>query len=341
MPLKVFTMPAALLLLFCLACHQAQKQPAFKTSANASAKPSPAASDVTLDASLASPRGASEKETDKKGLLSRILDYADTARAVAVEEFTPPQITRQPSPHQVNTSVSAPPAPANPDWEKKIIKTADLSIEVRSFPAFTRRLHDVVRQSGGYISQEQQDQSPSSIENTVTIKIPVDRFDDLLTRLPADSDKFMEKKISSEDVTMEVIDTKSRLETKKEIRERYLGLLKQARNMKDVLAIQEEIDGIQEEMDAASGRIAYLGHSAAFSTINLKFYQLLDASVVDDTPPTFLHKIKLSWLAGWEWCGSLALGLFSVWPLWLAAGLGWWGWRKHRARYTKTPATSA
>ena len=322
MPLKVFTMPAALLLLLCVACNRAQKVSAFKTSAAASATTAPAASDV---------------EMDKKELLSRTQEASDTAR-VAAAYFTPPQITRQSTPGQANTPVPVPPPVANPDWEKKIIKTADLSIEVKSFPAFTRRLHDAVHQSGGYISQEQQNQSSFAIENTVTIKIPVDRFDDLLTRLPADSDKLMERKISSEDVTMEVIDTKSRLETKKEVRERYLGLLKQARSMKDILAIQEEIDGIQEEMDAASGRIAYLGHSAAFSTINLKFYQLLDGGAAEDTPPSFLHKIKLSWLAGWDWCGSVALGLFSVWPLWLAAGLGWWGWRRHRARFTKTPA---
>jgi hypothetical protein len=316
-------MPAALLLLLCAACNRAPKEASYKTPAAAP----PAASNLTLSA-------ASDAEADKTGLLSRTLDNADTTRAVA--NFTPPQITQQAMLNQANTPVPA----ANPDWEKKIIKTADLSIEVKSFSAFTRRLHDAVHQSGGYISQEQQDQSSSSIENTVTIKIPVDRFDDLLTRLPADSDKLMEKKVSSEDVTMEVIDTKSRLETKKEVRERYLGLLKQARNMKDILAIQEEIDGIQEEMDAASGRIAYLGHSATFSTINLKFYQLLDGGAADDTPPTFLHKIKLSWLAGWDWCGSVALGLFSVWPLWLAAGLGWWGWRRHRARFTKTPAAT-
>lgn len=317
MPLKVFTMPAALLLLLCVACNREQKkESSFKTSVSA----------------------ASAAAADKEGLHSRILDNADTSRAIAY--FTPPQIVQQTTPHQANTPVPAPPSAANPDWEKKIIKIADLSIEVKSFPAFTRRLHDAVHQSGGYISQEQQNQSSSSIENTVTIKIPVDRFDDLLTRLPADSDKLMEKKVSSEDVTMDVIDTKSRLETKKEVRERYLDLLKQARSMKDILAIQEEIDGIQEEMDAASGRIAYLGHSATFSTITLKFYQLLDGGAAEDTPPSFLHKIKLSWLAGWEWCGSVALGLFSVWPLWLVAGLGWWGWRRHRARFIKIPAAT-
>ena len=187
-----------------------------------------------------------------------------------------------------NLAASTPSPAANPDWDKKIVKTADLSVEVKSFSAFTNRLHRAVQQSGGYLAQEQQVQSSYSIENTVTIKVPVDRFDDLLLQLPSDSDKLTEKKMSSEDVTTQVIDTKSRLETKKEVRERYLDLLKQARNMKDILAIHGEINEIQEEMDAASGRIAYLGHSAAFSTINLKFYQVLNPGVPEDAPPSFI-----------------------------------------------------
>jgi len=56
-------------------------------------------------------------------------------------------------------------------------------------------------------------------------------------------------------------DTRSRLETKKEVRERYLDLLKQARNMKDILAVQNEINDIQEQMEGAAGRT---GHSLAF-----------------------------------------------------------------------------
>jgi hypothetical protein len=237
-----------------------------------------------------------------------------------------------------NVPASAPAPAAHQDWDKKIVKTADLSIEVKSFPSFTNRLHQAVQQSGGYIAGEQQIQSSYSIENTVTIKVPVDRFDDLLLQLPSDSDRLTEKKMNSEDVTMEVIDTKSRLETKKEVRERYLDLLKQARNMKDILAIQGEIDEIQEEMDAAAGRIAYLGHSASFSTINLKFYQVLNPGVQEDAPPSFLYKISQSLKEGWSWGSNVLLGLCTLWPIWVMCLLGWMLWRRMGSRLPKRAA---
>ena len=229
---------------------------------------------------------------------------------------------------------------ANPDWDKKIVKTADLKLEVKSFQSYTDQIHRLVKQSGGYIAQEQQNQSVYTIENTVTIKVPVDRFDDMMMHIASDSDKLVEKKISAEDVTMQIVDTKSRLEAKREVRERYLDLLKQARNMKDILAVQTEINDIQEEMEEAAGRIAYLGHSAAYSTINLNFYQVLTVVEPEDASPSFFHKLQNALTTGWEGFSSLVLGLISLWPLWMVVSLGLMGIRKWRAGLPVKPAAS-
>jgi hypothetical protein len=170
------------------------------------------------------------------------------------------------------------------------------------------------------------------------IKVPVDRFEELLDHVSADSDKMQTRKISSEDVTMQWVDTRSRLETKKEVRERYLELLRQAHSMKDILSVQGEIDQLQEEMDAASGRIAYLGHAAAFSTVNLHFYQVLDPQAHENPSPSYLIRIKTAIAEGGEWLGQLLVELLRVWPLWVAGALGWWGLRRRLAR--KKPEAS-
>lgn len=146
-------------------------------------------------------------------------------------------------------------AQANPDWDKKIVKTANLQLEVKNYRSFYDQLHQAVRQSGGYIAQEEQSQSSYKIENTVSIKVPVARFDEFLSQLASDSDRLVEKKFNAEDVTLDIVDTKSRLETKREVRERYPELLREARNMNDILKVQHEISDIQEEMEGAAGRI--------------------------------------------------------------------------------------
>ena len=201
------------------------------------------------------------------------------------------------------------------DWDKKIIKTANLNIEVKDYNAFNNQLHQIVKHFGGYVSQEEQNQSAYQVENKVSIKIPVNQFEDAVTRLTSNSEKIIERKITSEDVTTEMIDTKSRIEAKKEVRLRYLDLLKQAKNMKDILEVQNEINGIQEELESAAGRVAYLNHSSAFSTINLTFYQVTDVTAANEKEPTYLHKMSEAFSGGLKWISDLILGLVTLWPL--------------------------
>ncbi|HET9826267.1 MAG TPA: DUF4349 domain-containing protein [Chitinophagaceae bacterium] len=76
-------------------------------------------------------------------------------------------------------------------------------------------MRDNIRKFGAYIAQEEQNQNDYKIENTVAIKVPVDQFDNLVTSLTKGEEKIIEKKITSEDATTDIVDTKSRLEAKK------------------------------------------------------------------------------------------------------------------------------
>lgn len=204
-----------------------------------------------------------------------------------------------------------------PDWDKKIIKTASLNLEVKDYNTFYSSLREKVKAAGGYIAQEEQTQSDYKIENSLTIKVPVDQFDNAIVQLTTTTEKINEKKITSQDVTTEIIDTKSRMEAKKQVRLRYMDLLKQAKNMEEILSVQSEINDIQEEIESAAGRIEYLGHSSTFSTINLTYYQILNSSAKDTDKPSFGKELSSAFRTGWNWVGDLFVGLVSIWPLFL------------------------
>lgn len=204
------------------------------------------------------------------------------------------------------------------DWDKKIIKTANLNLEIKDYNAYNTSLREKLKQFGGYIAQEEQSQSEYKIENILTIKIPVDQFDDAVNSLSSNVKELNEKKITSEDVSTEVIDTRSRLEAKKQVRLRYLDLLKQAKNMEEILSVQSEINGIQEQIESAAGRMEYLQHSSSFSTIHLTFYQILNGAAINSDKPTFSTRITNAFRFGWNWIGELSIGIVSIWPLLLA-----------------------
>jgi beta-galactosidase beta subunit len=190
-----------------------------------------------------------------------------------------------------------------------------LNAEVKNYDSFYSSLREKIKDLGGYIAQEEQNQSDYKIENSLTIKVPVDQFDNALAGLAAGAEKINERKITSQDVTTEFVDTKSRMEAKKQVRQRYIDLLKQAKNMEEILNVQSEINGVQEEIESATGRINYLSHSSSFSTINLTFFQVLNISAKDYTEPSFWTKISQSFKTGWQWAGNLIIGLVSIWPV--------------------------
>lgn len=207
----------------------------------------------------------------------------------------------------------------NPDWDKKIIKTAHVTLELKDYSAYNNSLHGKLRSFGAYVAQEQQNETDNQISNDITIKVPVDRFDDLMNSLSGDGVKVLEKNVSTEDVTGEVVDTKSRIEAKQQARLRYLDLLKQAKTMNEILQVQNEINSIQEEIESASGRVNYLVHASAYSTINLKYYQYLNGITAKDVEPNFFSKVSEAFETGASVIINLVLFVISIWPITIAA----------------------
>jgi len=244
--------------------------------------------------------------------------------------YSPQQKQQVHSPGKENTESKV-------DWDKKIIKNASVNLEIKNYKPFNDLIHENIRKYGGYIAQEEQNQTDYKIENAIVIKVPVDQFDNLVAALTAGDQKILEKKITSEDVTTQIVDTKSRMEAKKQVRLRYLDLLKQARNMEEILNVQNEINGIQEDIEAASGRIEYLSHAAVYSTIHLTYFQILDASAKDVSEPTFGTKIWQSFKNGWNWVGDVFIGLMSIWPLYVIGFGCWLAYKKWRSSRLQKP----
>lgn len=222
--------------------------------------------------------------------------------------------------------------PTNIDWDKKIIKNAHVTLELKDYKAYNYSLHNKLKSYGAYIAQEQQTESDDQIANDISIKVPVDKFDDLMNSLSGEGIKVLEKTVSTEDVTGEVVDTKARIEAKKEVRAKYLELLKQAKNMEEILQVQNEINDIQIDIESAAGRVNYLTHSAAYSTINLRYYQFLNGATSKDIEPGFLANVSEAFKTGSSVITNLLLFFISVWPLVIAGILLIFYYRRLRSK---------
>jgi Domain of unknown function (DUF4349) len=258
---------------------------------------------------------------------------ADTVAPVS--SFSPAKLSDEP-PKQKEKNQSAQPPVNKPDWNKKIIKTASLNIEVKDSKAYIQKVLQTADRFGGYIADEQQNETTYKIENVLTIKVPVEQFQSAVDFLTTGDGKINEKKITSEDVTTKYIDTKSRLEAKRQVRLRYLDLLKQAKNMEEILQVQSEINDIQEEIESAAGRINYLSGASAMSTIQLTFFQVVNPSA-KNTDNQFWGKFKDAFVTGWKGAADVLIGFVYIWPLLLIVISGiWFTKRVIRKKESKT-----
>jgi len=117
---------------------------------------------------------------------------------------------------------------------------------------------------------------------TITMRIPSARFDRAVERIRGiDHTKLRRLDISSEDVTQEYVDVRSRLKHDRAVEGRLLALLAQTKGVSEVLAVQARLDGVQEQIEISQGRLDYLEKLTSMGTIEL---QLTEPAAAGDKP---------------------------------------------------------
>lgn len=202
---------------------------------------------------------------------------------------------------------------------EKIIKTASVGIEVDDYKTEILKIREIVKANNAYISTEDEKNYSNSIYNNLIIRVKNEDFEKLIGLLTVDVKKVTYKNINSQDVTEEFVDIAARLKTKKEVEIRYTEILKQAKTIREILDIEEELRQIREEIEAKEGRLKFLNSQVDLSTINLSITQYF---ISDRYEPGFFGKIGKALSNGWDGLLLFIIGVMYLWPLWLVLGIG-------------------
>lgn len=108
--------------------------------------------------------------------------------------------------------------------KKKIIRDANVGVEVDDYKLFRVKVDSVVRTLNGYVSNDNLYNSDQSVDCNINIRIPEQNFDRFLTYLDNGEAKTLYKNISSQDVTEEFIDIEARLKNKKSIEKKIFAV---------------------------------------------------------------------------------------------------------------------
>ncbi len=216
--------------------------------------------------------------------------------------------------------------------EQQIIKEGRLSFETDNPEETHQKILSLTQQYQGFVASDNSGKNYNRYYRNMVIRVPTNNFQAVIDGISEGVEYFDQKDISRRDVTEEFVDLQARLKAKRELENRYLELLRQAKNVKEMLEIERELSNIREEIEAKQGRLNYLKDKVAMSTLSIEFYkQTTETGVTVSYGQKMLNSLK----GGWDGISVFFLGILYLWPLFFIAIIAillirWWiRHRKH------------
>lgn len=181
------------------------------------------------------------------------------------------------APEVLSDKGGEPASDAPPAIPRKIIYNARLTLIVESITSLSERLAKIVKDAGGYVSETDQSGSTHAQRtSTWTVRIPVEKFDDVLDGLGRLGEVQQFHK-DSQDVSQEYYDTEARILNKQQEEKRLLKHLAESTGkLQDILAVERELTRVRGEIETMQGRIRYLGSLSSLSTVTVTATEVAD-----------------------------------------------------------------
>ena len=159
--------------------------------------------------------------------------------------------------------------------DRKILRNADLTLEVSAPPDTQRKIASIAESMGGFVvtSESKQRQTAEGatheLEVNLVIRVPAAQFGPALDQIRNTANRVVQEKITGQDVTEEFIDLEAHLKTQKALESQFLDIMKQAHKVEDALEVQRQIAGVRSEIEKLEGRKRFLENRASLSTITV------------------------------------------------------------------------
>ncbi len=209
----------------------------------------------------------------------------------------------------------------------KLILTADLMLETKTFESSCADIEAMAVSVGGYIESSGVYGETGSRCATYTLRVPQEQFEAVFKRV-GETCHVVSSNRRSEDVTEQYTDTGTRLATLRTKHERLIALLDKAAAMEDIISLENALADCEYEIDTLTGELRRYDSLVGFSTINITLEETQSLTAVSNDPG-FMSQLQNAAQAGLDsFIGcvqGLTLGIVSLWPLVIvicAAALG-------------------
>ncbi|HEY3025436.1 MAG TPA: DUF4349 domain-containing protein [Pyrinomonadaceae bacterium] len=159
--------------------------------------------------------------------------------------------------------------------ERKIIRNADLTIEVASPTESQPKIVSIAESHQGFIVTSEatqrttEDKTRPEITVRLVVRVPAAQFNQVMEEIRAAGIRVTQEKITGQDVTEEFIDLEARIKNQKALEAQFIEIMKRAGKVEEALQVQRELANVRTEIEKLEGRRRFLENQASLSTINV------------------------------------------------------------------------
>ena len=214
---------------------------------------------------------------------------------------------------EVSTDSASGSTSAKLPQNRKLIRTVRIEAESENMDELLTSLEQKLTALGGYVeNREMYNNSGNEYRwrsAQLTLRIPSDQADTFLTQVEDDANVTSLNE-SMEDVTLDYIDTESRILALETEQARLLELMEQAETLSDLLEIEARLTDVRYELESYASQLRLYDNLIDYTTIHLTLRQVTTLTPTQEQ--TVWQRIGTGFVSTLEGLGEVLTDIF-VW----------------------------
>lgn len=191
-----------------------------------------------------------------------------------------------------------------------MVRTSSIDMEVKNPKAASEQIRVLAEQAGGFLVSSETYGGDNASSASLTIRVPRDKFEQVRTQISRLGLRVESEKLEARDVTKQYVDQAARLRNYRAQETQYLGILKQARTIKDTVEVSEKLNDVRAQIEQEQAEFDVLSKQIETVAMTVSLHAEAEAQVLGlHWRP--LYQLKLAARDGIDGIGDYATSMAS------------------------------
>ena len=178
---------------------------------------------------------------------------------------------------------------------QKLIRKIWLEAETEDMDTLLSSVEARISELGGYVENREVRNGSMYSGYThryasLTVRIPADKLDGFVTDV-SEKANIVSNRESADDITLSYVATESRMKMLETEQTRLLELLSAAKDMKEILQIEERLMDVRSELEEVTSQLRVMDNQVSYGTVYLDIDEVREYTVVEEEPDGFFARI--------------------------------------------------